>query len=126
MMYLDVIPTFEITVCAFVTLLFVVTGFLNLKDLQSLKQEKWTRQDTIALMLRTLFFAFLVDFLLVFAVNALILASMAILKLAVAIQGIQPLIINLLGYSLAILIFTGVIYGVAKWKDWYDLIDEED
>jgi hypothetical protein len=123
---LDVIPTFEIAVCGFVTLLFVATGFLNLKDLQMLRQEKWTRQDTLALILRTLFFAFLLDLVLIVMITGATLGFMIVLRYTVSLHGFLSLVSTPLEFSFGILILTGVVYGIAKWKDWYDLIDAED
>jgi hypothetical protein len=126
MTYLDVIPTFEIALYAFVTILFVITGFLNLKDLQALRQEKWTRQDTVALILRTLFFAFLLNLILIVVIIGATLTFVVILRPGVTVQQVLPLAITSLEFSFGMFLFTGVVYGLAKWKDWYDLIDTED
>jgi len=127
MIYLDVIPAFEITLYAIVTILFAVTGFLNLKDLKTLRQEKWTRQDTAALTLRTGFYAVFLNFLLILLTTVLVLSSsLTILRTSISIRQVLPLVITSLEFSFGILLVTGVIYGVAKWKDWYDLIDAED
>lgn len=61
---IGVIPTFEILLYSLVILLFLVTGFLNVKDLKIVKQDKWTRQDSVALTLWVLFYGFLLNFLL--------------------------------------------------------------
>ncbi len=126
MTYLDVIPTFEIALYAFVAVLFLVTGFLNLKDLQATREEKWTRQDTVALTLRTLFFSFLLNFLLIVLVNGAILAFTTIFSSTFSFRQVLPLVLTSLEFSFAMLFVTGVVYGIAKWKDWYDLIDAED
>jgi hypothetical protein len=126
MTYLDVVPTFEIALYAFVTLLFVITGFLNLKDLQTLRQEKWTRQDTVALILRTLFFAFLLNLILIVVITGATLAYVGILRPGVTLQRVLPLAVTSLEFSFGIFLLIGVVYGIAKWKDWYDLIDAED
>jgi len=127
MIYLDVIPAFEITLYAIVTILFAVTGFLNLKDLKTLRQEKWTRQDTAALTLRTAFYAAFLSSLLILLTTVLVMSSsLTILRTSISMRQVLPLAITSLEFSFGILLVTGVIYGVAKWKDWYDLIDAED
>ena len=126
MVYLDVIATFEIALYSLVTLLFALTGFLNINDLQALRQEKWTRQDTIAVMLRTLFFSSLLNFILIVATTGGILVFTSVLKLSISIKQILPIGLLSLEFSFAVLVITGILYGIAKWKDWYDLIDAED
>jgi len=126
MIYLDVITAFEIALYAIVTILFVITGFLNLKDFKTLRQEKWTRQDTAALILRTSFYAFFLNFLLVLVIIGIVFSSLTILRLSLSLRQVLPLVVTSLEFSFGILLLTGVIYGVAKWKDWYDLIDAED
>jgi hypothetical protein len=126
MVYLDVIPTFEIALYVLVTLLFALTGFLNIKDLQVLRQEKWTRQDTVAVILRTLFFSSLLNFVLIVATMGGILVFVSVFKLPISVKQILPIGLLSLELSFAVLFITGIVYGVAKWKDWYDLIDAED
>jgi hypothetical protein len=126
MVYLDVIPTFEIALYVLVTLLFALTGFLNIKDLQVLRQEKWTRQDTVAVMLRTLFFSSLLNFVLIVATMGGILVFVSVFKLPISVKQILPIGLLSLELSFAVLFITGIVYGIAKWKDWYDLIDAED
>jgi hypothetical protein len=126
MVYLDVIATFEIALYSLVTLLFALTGFLNIKDLQALRQEKWTRQDTTAVMLRTLFFSSLLNFILIVATSGGILVFISVFKLPISVKQILPIGVLSLELSFAVLVITGIVYGIAKWKDWYDLIDEED
>ena len=126
MVYLDVIATVEIALYSLVTLLFALTGFLNINDLRALRQEKWTRQDTIAVMLRTLFFSSLLNFILIVATTGGILVFISVLKLSISIKQILPIGLLSLEFSFAVLVITGIVYGIAKWKDWYDLIDAED
>ena len=124
MMYLDVITAFEIVLCSLVVLLFLATGFLNMKDLQALREAKWARQDSVALILRMVFYAFLLNFLLIVAINAGILL-VSVLRSPTSLQTVLPLTFLSLEGSIGVLLLTGVIYGVAGWKDWYDLIDAE-
>jgi hypothetical protein len=126
MVYLDVIATFEIAFYSLVTLLFVLTGSLNIKDLQALRQEKWTRQDTVAVMLRTLFFSSLLNFILIVATTGGILVFISVFKLPISLRQILPIGLLSLEFSFAVLVVTGIVYGIARWKDWYDLIDAED
>jgi len=124
MMYLDVVPVFEIMLYSLVVLLFVVTGMLNVKDLQSMSQDKWTRQDSAALMLRTLFYAFLLNFLLTLVIDAGILVF-TVLWSSASLQRVLPLAVLPLQVSFGMLLLMGVTYGLARWKEWYDLIDAE-
>lgn len=126
MTYLDVIPAFEMAVYAFVTLLFVITGALNLRDLQNLRQEKWTRQDTVALALRTFFFSSLLNLIFMVMIVVSILSSITFLRVGLPIQRVLPIVTLSLEISFGIFLVTGIAYGMARWKDWYDLIDTED
>ncbi|MGD0424046.1 MAG: hypothetical protein ABSA92_11390 [Candidatus Bathyarchaeia archaeon] len=124
MMYLDVIPPFEMMLYLLIVVLFLVTGFLNLKDLKKMRRDKWTRQDSVALMLRILVYAFLLNFLLTLVIAAGILLLTALRSLA-SLQFVLPLTLTSLELSFAVLLVTAVTYGLAKWKDWYDLVDAE-
>ena len=124
MMYLDVIPPFEMMLYLLIVVLFLVTGFLNLKDLKKMRRDKWTRQDSVALILRILVYAFLLNFLLTLVIDAGILLLTALRSLA-SLQFVLPLTLTSLELSFAVLLVTAVTYGLAKWKDWYDLVDAE-
>jgi len=124
MMYLDVIPPFEMMLYLLIVVLFLVTGFLNLKDLKKMRRDKWTRQDSVALMLRILVYAFLLNFLLTLVIAAGILLLTALRSLT-SLQLVLPLTLTSLELSFAVLLVTAVTYGLAKWKDWYDLVDAE-
>jgi hypothetical protein len=125
MMYLDVIPALEIVFCSLVVLLFVATSMLNLKDFQTMRQDKWTRLDSAAIMLRGLFYAFVLNFLLIVGIDAGILLFTTVLRSSVSLQQILPLVEVPLEVSFGMLAAIGVIYGMARWKEWYDLIDAE-
>jgi len=124
MMYLDVIPPFEMMLYLLIVVLFLVTGFLNLKDLKKMRRDKWTRQDSVALILRILVYAFLLNFLLTLVIAAGILLLTALRSLT-SLQLVLPLTLTSLELSFAVLLVTAVTYGLAKWKDWYDLVDAE-
>jgi hypothetical protein len=123
-MYLDVIPPFEMMLYLLIVVLFLVTGFLNLKDLKKMRRDKWTRQDSVALILRILVYAFLLNFLLTLVIAAGILLLTALRSLT-SLQLVLPLTLTSLELSFAVLLVTAVTYGLAKWKDWYDLVDAE-
>lgn len=123
MIYLDVIPPFEMMLYLLIVVLFLVTGFLNLKDLKKLRQDKWTRQDSVALMLRFFFYAFLLNFLLVMVEAGILLLTA--LRSPASLQLVLPLILTSLQFSFGLLLVMGVTYGLAKWKDWFDLVDAE-
>ena len=124
MIYLDVIKPFEIMLFLLIVILFLVTGFLNLKDLKKIRQDKWTRQDSVALTLRMLFYAFLLNLLLTITINVGVLLLTA-LKFPVSLQRVFPLTLPSLEFSFGVWVATGITYGLAKWRDWYDLIDAE-
>ena len=124
MISLDVILPFEILLYSLIVILFLVTGFLNLKDLKRLREDKWTRQDSIALMLRMLFYAFLLNLILTITIDAGILLFTA-MKFPASWQLVVPLALTPLQLSSGLLLVTGITYGLAKWKDWYDLVDAE-
>ena len=124
MIYLDVIPPFEMMLYLLIVVLFLVTGFLNLKDLKKMRQDKWTRQDSVALMLRMLFYAFLLNLLLIMTIDGGVLLLTA-LRSPASLQLVLPLTLTPLQLSFGVLLVTGVTYGLAKWKDWYDLVDAE-
>jgi hypothetical protein len=124
MIYLDVIAPFEMMLYLLIIVLFLVTGFLNLKDLKKLRQDKWTRQDSVALMLRMLFYAFLLNFLLTVGIGTGILL-LTTLRILGSLQLVLPLTLTSLQLSFSVLLVTGITYGLAKWKDWFDLVDAE-
>ena len=124
MMYLDVMTAFEIMLYSVVVLLFVVTGLLNLRDFHTMRQDKWTRQDSVALMLRSTFWACLLNFLLLAVTNAGILLF-TILRMSPSSQMVLGWALSSLEILLSMVLVSGLIYGVARWKDWYDLIDAE-
>ena len=124
MIYLDVIAPFEMMLYLLIVALFLVTGFLNLKDLKKLRQDKWTRQDSVALMLRMVFYAFLLNFLLTIVIEAGILLLTALRSLG-SLQLVLPSALTSLQLSFSVLLVTGITYGLAKWKDWFDLVDAE-
>jgi len=123
MISLDVIPPFEIILCFFIVVLFLITGFLNLQDLKKMKQDNWTRQDSVALMLRMIFYAFLLNLLVTVLITAGLLLTA--LKYPASLQRILSSTLAPLETSFIVLLVTGVTFGLAKWKDWYDLVDEE-
>jgi len=105
--------------CVFIPL-FGVTAILDLKDMKRRKAGRWGLNDSIALMLRYMFYAFLLSFIAV-AVGTLgifiyssLTASSVDLKLG--------------DFLISFLLFSGlaISYGIAKWRGWYELIDEED
>jgi len=124
MIYLDVIPPFEITLYLLVIVLFLLTGFLNLKDLKKIRQDKWTPQDSVALILRMFFYAFLLNLMLTLAIDAGLLL-LAAARFPASLQRVLSFTLTPLELSFGMLVATGVMYGLAKWQEWYDLIDAE-
>lgn len=98
--------------------LFMVTGFLNLRDMKR-KKEKWGKQDSAALILRHIFYALFFCFIVVLIVGLGLLVYGYIFNVFYFSFG---------GFVFSALLFTlvGLVYWIAKWRNWYDLIDEED
>lgn len=100
--------------------LFSLTAYLDLKDIKTRKAGRWSINDSIALMVRYMLHAFMMSFVAV----ALVTLGILIYSLVVA-SSIDLKLGNLIA-SLIMLIGLAVLYGVTRWRGWYELIDEED
>ena len=77
-------------------------------------------------MLQTLFYAFLLNFLVIVAINGgVLLFTFTFLRAPLLSQTVLAWVLVSLQVLLGVLVLTGVVYGIARWKDWYDLIDAE-
>jgi len=121
----DLILTIEITFYLLVVILFLVTAFLNLRDMHSIRQEKWTNQDTMALIFRTLFYAFLLNLLIIGGADIAILLYSISPWSKLAFDQVLGLVTTPIIFSSFVFLLAGLVYGLAKAKDWYDLIDAE-
>jgi len=105
--------------CVFIPL-FGVTAILDLKDMKRRKAGRWGLNDSIALVLRYMFYAFLLSFIAV-AIGTLgmfIYSSLTAFSVDLKLGDLLT----------SFLLFSGLaaFYGIAKWRGWYELIDEED
>ena len=119
------ILTIEIMFYLLVMLLFLVTAFLNLQDMHSIRQEKWTHQDTMALIFRTLFYAFFLNLLIIGGTDIAILLYTISPWSRLTLDQVLGLVTAPILFSSVTFLLAGVVYGLAKAKDWYDLIDAE-
>jgi hypothetical protein len=111
-------PLWEYLIYLTVLPLFLITGFLDLKDFKR-RYRRWGRLDTLALILRYAYYAsfFVLLFVGLGSLISLIYGHALRIKAIIALSDL--LLAFILFSSLAI------VYGIGKWRGWYDLIDEE-
>ena len=102
------------------TPLFGATLMLDLRDMKKRKTNRWSRLDSIALAIKYLFYASLISLVAaaLWTLGWLIYASLA--------MGTAPVKLGGLLVSFIISSVMGLTYAVARWRGWYELIDEED
>ncbi len=112
------LPTWEYIIYFTLFPLFLVTGYLDVKDYKR-KFKRWSKMDTFSLLLRYAFYAssLILVFILIGAFISIVLARLL---------RIGPLITltDLMLASTLFLVLT-VIYAIGKWRGWYELIDEQ-
>ena len=119
------VPIFDVDPWAIIpyaifTPLFGVALLLDIKDMKRRKAGKWDLIDSLALTVKYLFYASLVSLLVVvlwtlgYSIYTLLVMGTATIKLG-------GLLLSLTASSIM-----GLIYAVAHWRGWYELIDEED
>lgn len=115
----DVEPWGLISYAIFIPL-FGVTLMLDLRDMKRRKASRWDLLDSIALSVKYLFYASLVSLVVVafWTLGSLIYSS---LTLGVASFKLGGLLVSSIVSSAM-----GLTYAVARWRGWYELIDEED
>ena len=114
------LPAWELAIYAAVFPLFIVAAFLDLGDMKrSEKRKRWTKLDSFALVVRYLFYACFFSFLLI------LLASFCFLVYGVATRTGAGFSLTDLIISFSLFAGFSTIYLIAKWRGWYDLIDEE-
>jgi hypothetical protein len=101
-------------------------GILNIRDMKIRKRDRWVKKDSIAMIIRVLFYGFLITFAIV-ELEALILTFGSFLLQFLTGKNL-PMHISKSFLILPVIpvILTGIIYGVAKKREWYELIDEEE
>jgi hypothetical protein len=106
--------------------LFILVGILNIKDMKVKKRDKWVKKDSIAMIIRVLFYAFLIAFGIV-ELEALILTfGSFILKFLTGKNLLIHISKSILLLPIFPVVLTGIVYGIAKKREWYELIDEEE
>ena len=83
----------------------------------------WTKTESTAIVIRYLFFASLVSFIVYAAIMLTAVIAITVLNSTLHILILFPITIPIL--SLILLILTGLSYAVLKLKHLYELIDEE-
>jgi hypothetical protein len=115
-----------ITSYAVILSLFILVGILNIGDMKIKKRERWVKKDSIAVIIRVLFYGFLISFAII-ELEALILMFGSFTLQFFAGKTLHVYFSNSLLISpLLPVIFIGVIYAIAKKREWYELIDEEE
>lgn len=111
---------------ALMLILFVCVAVLNAKDMEIKRRDKWTRRDSAALLIRAVFYASL------FGLIAACLEALGLFITSFALENIlkigsfarvsgTPLLVLLL-----IFVVASITYGVAKRREFYELVDEEE
>jgi len=112
------LPTWEYVIYSTLFPLFLITGYLDVKDYKK-KFKRWGKMDTFSLLLRYAFYAssLILVFILIGSFISIVLARLL---------GIEALI-TLTDLMLASILFSilTVIYAIGKWRGWYELIDEQ-
>lgn len=111
-------PIWEYLVYLTILPLFLVTGILDLKDFKR-RYRRWGRLDTFALILRYAYYAsfFVLLFVGLGSLISLIYGHALRIKAVIALSDLL----------LAFILFSSfaIVYGIGRWRGWYDLIDEE-
>ncbi|MHC1637489.1 MAG: hypothetical protein ACXQTU_04895 [Candidatus Nezhaarchaeales archaeon] len=105
--------------CVFIPL-FGVTALLDLKDMKRRKAGRWSINDSIALVLRYMFYAFMLSFI------AIAIGTFGMFVYSSATSFSIDLKFGDLLTSFILFSVVAVFYGLARWRGWYELIDEED
>jgi len=109
-----------IVVYAVFILLFGLTAYLDLKDMKVRKTGRWSINDSIALVLRYMFYAFALS------CAAVVLITVGVLAYSLAATLSIDLKLGNLIISLIMFIGLAILYGVVHWRGWYEFIDERD
>ena len=125
-MGIDIFSLMAVSSYAFMLILFVCVAILNAKDMEVRKRDKWTRRDSAALLIRAVFYASL------FGLAAACLEALGLFITTFALESIlkvgsfarvsgTPLLI-----LLSVFIVASITYGIAKKREFYELVDEEE
>ncbi len=106
--------------------LFISVGILNIRDMKIKKRDRWVKKDSLAMIIRVLFYGFLIAFGFI-ELEALILTFGNLLYQFLTGKNLSIHISSsFLILPILPVILTGIIYGIAKKREWYELIDEEE
>lgn len=125
-MNLDIFSLMVAASYALMLILFVCVAILNAKDMGIKRRDKWTRRDSAALLIRAVFYASL------FGLIAACLEALGLFVTTFALENVLKVgsFTRVSGTPLLILLSTFVVasitYGVAKRREFYELIDEEE
>ncbi|RLE52448.1 MAG: hypothetical protein DRJ33_03815 [Candidatus Methanomethylicota archaeon] len=100
--------------------MFGASWLLDAKDFKQRKGRRWTKQDSIALLIRYFFYASL------FILFITSMVALGKLLFNVFALGSFELSLGMVVESAGILLLFAALYGLAKWRDWFDVIDEEE
>lgn len=116
--YLPSFPLWSLISYVIIIPMFLATAHLDKGSLKLLKK-RWSQIDTLALIIRYLFYAFLVIFIIL---TIGIIAEYILARMGIAY------IIHVGDWLLtcSILSVISFIYGVGKWRGLFDNIDEEE
>ncbi len=105
---------------AIFTSLFGITLMLDLRDMKRRKAGRWGPLDSVALALKYFFYASLVSLAVValWTLGSHIYAFLTTDAVSLKLGG---LLVSSIASSVM-----GLTYAVARWRGWYELIDEED
>jgi len=105
--------------CIFIPL-FGVTAFLDLKDMKRRKVGRWSLNDSIALILRYMFYALMLSFIAIALGTLGVFVYSSVMAFSIDLK-LGDLLASFILFSVV-----AVFYGLARWRGWYELIDEED
>lgn len=116
---LGLATTWELLAYVLTLPFFGAAWFMDVKDLKA-KRRRIAKQESLALMLRYLFYGFLLASIL----TVLGVVGYSIYSFATG----RGFVLGLLDLALPafLLLPVAVTYGVGRWRGWYDVIDEGD
>lgn len=113
-------PLWRLVVYGVLLSMFSASWWLDSKDYRVKKGKRWARQDSLALLIRYLFYG---SALSVIAVAVMTLAQ---LMYGYFVSGVVNLSLGGMIEASCIFAFLAVLYWIAKWRDWFDVVDEEE
>lgn len=119
-------PLIIIASYAVILTLFILVGILNIKDMKVRKRDRWVKKDSIAMVIRVLFYGFLISFAIIELEALILMVGRFLLQFfagkSLPVYASQTLLL----LPILPVVLMGVIYAIAKKREWYELIDEEE